>query len=305
VFNVSFLLFAIYQLPVQRKWKIFLVLLSAHELMNASSWLQINAFICGCILLGFAYIQKEQEGRALFFIMLATFIKLLGIVGFAFFFFSKKPFRFLLWAIIWSAVFFLLPLAVVSFSFLVQSYKDWYHAIVAKNEKNDSLTAANVLYQNVSVLGMVRRIFYLPRMNDLSILIPAFLLFLSQYIPVKHYRDIRFRLYILCSVLISTVIFSSGSESPTYIIAMPGLVLWYLLQPKSKGVNIFFFAVFFFTTFSYSDLLTPWFREHVAKPYSLKALPSFLVWLVILVQIHKRQFLQALQPFPQPIDEQG
>ncbi|WP_121357724.1 glycosyltransferase family 87 protein [Flavisolibacter nicotianae] len=293
LFNVSFLLFAIYQLPIHRKWKAALVVLCAHELMNASSWLQINALICGCLLLGFAYVQKEKEGHALFFIMAATFIKLLGGVGFAFFLFSSKPFRFFVWAVVWSCVFFVLPLLVVSFPYLVQSYKDWYVAILAKHEKNDSLTAPNVLYQNVSVLGMLRRIFYLPKMNDIFILLPAFAAFLSQFFPVKHYKDLRYRHYILCSVLLSTVIFNSSSESPTYIIAMPGLCLWYLLQPKTKTVNIFFAVVFFMTTFLYSDLLTPWFREHVAKPYSIKAFPSFVVWVVILVQIHKKQFLKA------------
>lgn len=301
LFNVSVLLFALYQLPVPRRWKILLVVLSAHELMNASSWLQINAFVCACIVLGFSYIQKGREGRAAFFLMLATFVKLLGVVGFAFYVFSNKPVRLVLWTVLWSAVFFLLPLVATRPAFLFQSYKDWFVALAAKNEKNGSFTADNVLFQNVSVIGMVRRIFYLPRMNDLTVLLPAAGLFASQYLPIKHWTDLRFRLYVLCSVLISTVIFSTGSESPTYIIAMPGICLWYLLQPKTKAVNLFFGIVFFFTTFSYSDLVTPWFRETVVRPYSLKALPAFAVWLVILVQIHRRQFLKALHPTFAPL----
>lgn len=298
LFNVSFLLYAIYKLPVHRKWKAAIVLLSAHELMNASSWLQINATICACLLLGFTYIIKGKDARALFFLLGAAFIKLLGIAGFAFFFFSQRPFRFLLWTCIWGILFFTMPLLLTNFSFLLRSYQEWYVAIIAKNQKNGSFTAGNVLYQNVSVLGMIRRIFYLPQMKDFAVLLPAFALFLSQYFPAKHFKDVRFQLYLLCSVLLSTVLFSSGSESPTYIIVMPGLCLWYLMQPKTSRVKIFFIVIFILTTFSYSDLLTPWFREHVMKPYSLKALPSFIVWLIILIQIHRKQFLQAVQPMP-------
>lgn len=297
LFNVSFLLFAVYRLPIPRSWKAFVLLVSAHEAMTASSWLQINAFIGGCLLLGFAYTHQGRDGKALFFLMAAAFIKVLGVVGFAFWVFSKRPLRFFLWSLVWSAVFFALPLLAAPPSYLLQTYRQWAEALAAKSHKNDSLTDPAVRYQNVSVLGMVRRIFYLPNMNDLAVLFPAAALFASQYLPWRHYGDLRFRLYVLCSALLSTVLFSSGSESPTYVIAMPGLCLWYLLQPKTKGVNVFFFCVFFFTTFSYSDLLTPWFREHVAKPYSLKALPSFLVWLVIVVQIHQKQFLRAVVPF--------
>ena len=303
LFNASFMLFALYQLPLPRRWKALLVLLCTHEMMSTSSWLQINAFIGGCLVLGFAYTHQRKEGRALFFIAAAIFIKLLGVTALAFFFFGR-PLRFVGWLLVWSGVFFFLPLTVGSFSYLLQTYKDWRAALVFKNNKNNSFTAVNVLYQNVSVIGMIRRIFYLPRLNNAVVLAPVFIAFISQYRPFRYFGDLRFRLYIFCSVLLSTVLFSTGSESPTYIIAMPGFCLWYLMQPKTKTVRIFFAAVFFFITFCYSDLLTPWFRETVTKPYSLKALPAFLVWLVILVQIHTLQFLKAIHPLASSTDEQ-
>ena len=86
--NAVFLLFAINKLPLEKKWKAFLLILCSHELMISSASVQINPLICGCIILAFAYVQKQKEGYALFFIMLATFIKLYGIVALAFFFFS-------------------------------------------------------------------------------------------------------------------------------------------------------------------------------------------------------------------------
>jgi hypothetical protein len=36
----------------------------------------------------------------------------------------------------WSSVFFILPVLVTSFSFLIQSYKDWADALFYKTQKN-------------------------------------------------------------------------------------------------------------------------------------------------------------------------
>src|SRR5439155_15643371 len=140
----------------------------------------------------------------------AAFIKLYGIVGLAFFFFSKKPLQFILWMFTWSLVFFFSPLMITNFIFLAQSYKDWFHALQIKSAKNIALDGS-AIYQNISVPGMIRRIFYLPGLNDLLIIIPAIILFLSQYLKFNYFNDARFRIYILCSVLLSTVIFSTGS----------------------------------------------------------------------------------------------
>ncbi|RZJ99711.1 MAG: DUF2029 domain-containing protein, partial [Flavobacterium sp.] len=66
VANTFFLLFAIYRLPIKKEWKIALAFLCSNELMITNAWFQSNAFVCACILLGFAYIQKEKEYAALF-----------------------------------------------------------------------------------------------------------------------------------------------------------------------------------------------------------------------------------------------
>ncbi|GAA4342223.1 glycosyltransferase family 87 protein [Flaviaesturariibacter amylovorans] len=293
--NVTALFAAIRKLPIPAKWQYAMLIFCSHELMNASSWLQINALICACIIFGFSYIHEGKEGRALFFIMTATFFKIYGIVGFAFFFFSRRKLAFIGWAALWSVVLFVSPLILISWPYLLQCYRDWGTAIRLKELKNVNLNIGN-LYQDISVMGMIRRIFGL-RFDSLWVMAPAALLFLSQYAPFRYWSDVRYRLYLLCSLLLFTVIYSSGAESPTYIIALPGICIWYLLQPRNKWTTAYFVFALFLTTFSYSDLFTPWLRVHVLRPYSLKALPSTITWFIILVQIHRRQFLRARMPF--------
>ncbi len=300
--NAAFLYFAIRKLPFSDKWKNAIIIFCAHEMMNAAGWFQSNPLIASCIILGWVYINEGKEKWALFFILIATFIKIYGIVGFAFFFFSKDKIRFIKWAVIWCIVFFLLPVLLAPLSFVVQSYKDWYAALAFKANKNVRMDIHND-YQDISVMGMIRRIFNMPGFNDAIILVPAIILFGLQYLRYQYFSDIRFRLYLLCSVLIFTVIFSTGAESPTYIIAFPAVCFWLVVQPPSKVVRGFFIFALLLTSFSYSDIFTPYVRNHIIRPYSLKALPCTIMWLILVYQILSKQFLriktgegEALQP---------
>ncbi len=289
--SAALLFYAVMQLPVKKEIRIGILILNAIEMMNVASWYQSNALIAACIILGFVFIHKEKEHWALLFILLATFIKIYGIVGLAFFFFSNNKWKFIVWFIVWSAVFFFLPMSISSFHFIVQSYKDWYAGLVQKAALNINTFVQND-FQDISVMGMLRRIFKLSHLNNTFIYIAAVVLFGLQYLQINYFKDIRFRLYLLCSVLIMVVIFSTSSESPTYIIAFPAICLWYFLQNKSKVVSIFFIFAFILTTLSYSDILTPYVRTHIVRPYSLKALPSFITWLIICWQMYTKQFLK-------------
>lgn len=290
--NVSFLYWAISKLPIASAYQTALLILCSHEMMNNSSWMQSNALVCGSLLLGFSYVCRQKENRALFFIMLAAFIKLYGIAGLAFFPFSRNKVKFIGWALCWAIFCFAAPLLITHYDFLIRTYADWKTGLQLKAAKNIRLDNNNY-FQDISVMGMIRRTFY-PGLKDVLILVPGCLLYLSQFLYRTYYRDVRYQLYLLCSSMLFLVIFSSGAESPTYIIAVPALCLWFFMQPGNKIHLILFSIGFLFTTFSYSDLLTPWFRDHVVMRYSLKALPSFIIWMIILFQIHSRQFLSAV-----------
>ena len=112
-------------------------------------------------------------------------------------------------------------------------------------------------------------------------------LFALPYLRISMYKDLKFKLLLLASVLIFTVIFSSGSESPTYIIAFVGVGIWFLLQtkPYSKFVLFLFVFALILTSLSPSDLIPQFIREQYIRPYSLKALPCILIWLVIIYQM--------------------
>lgn len=290
LFDAGVLYFAIRKLPIRSIYQNGILLLSVHEMMNASANLQSNGLIAGSIILSFVLLLKQKEHSATLSLLVGFFIKLYGIVGLAFFFFSKQKSKYILYLIFWTIVLVLLPLCITSPEFLIQSYKDWFASLSVKS--NFDLTKD--MYTNmvdVSIQGMIKRVFNLPTLNKFYFIIPGLILFASQYAKIKYFNHLVYQLYILCSVMLFVIVFNTGSESPTYIIGVVPICLWYVMQRKTSLVNAVFIIAIFFSSFSYSDLFTPGLRTHIMVPYALKVVGCFLIWVVILIQIHTKQFL--------------
>jgi len=294
------LFYAIRQLPLTRMQQNIILLLCSMELMGAASWFQMNQFIGAFIILAFTHTIKGKELWAAFFIVLGTLTKFYGIVGLAFFFFSPNPKRFIGGLFLWGAIMFALPMIISSPQYIIQCYFDWYAALVHKNELNEG---ANILFQDISAGGFIKRVFHLPGLSNNVVLIPAVVLFLLQYTRLKDRYNSRFRLYILCSTLMFPVLFSTSSESPTYIIAIPAVCIWYVMQPQTRWNNIFMFFAIILISFSHSDVVTPWVRRNIAMPYAVKALPCLVLWLMIAYDIYTRKYLLKNNVSPTPVRE--
>lgn len=286
--NVLFLYYAIRQLPVDDQMKSILYWIILNELITAMLGFQFNIAITAIIILSYALIDKKENFWAAFVILLGTFVKLYGIVGLAFFFFVKDKPKFIIYCVFWAAVFFALPMIFFTPQFIIQSYLDWYSSLADKQSLNTSLTSM----QDISLMGMVRRISGDASIPNLPFLIGGIILFSLPYLRIKEYHSQLFRLHYLASVLIFTVIFSNSSESPTYIIAFTGVGLWFLIQEKPVKpiyLILFIFALIL-TSFSPSDIFPRFIRNEYVKPYSLKALPCVLIWFVISYQLLTRKF---------------
>ena len=293
--NVLVLLVGFYSLPMPLKSRSLVALICAHEAFGAMLSFQFNIALTGFILMSFSYIVKQKDIKSALIIALGALIKLYGIVGLAFFFISKRKITFVIAGIVSLGLFFVLPFLISSPDFIIGSYKEWYHGLIEKNALNTSLTSM----QDISLMGIVRRVLQNPLMPNTPFLVAGIFLFALPYARIKQYQYLGYRLMLLASVLIFTVIFSSGSESPTYIIAFAGVAIWYVMQPKPSQnwvIVLFVFAIIL-TTLSPSDLFPKYIRVHYIWKYSLKALPCVLIWFAIIYQLltvdfRDKQFLE-------------
>lgn len=287
VANVLILLWGIYSLPISINKRSIIAWICAHEALTALLSFQFNVALTGLIILSFSYLVKKKEIQSAFFIAIGALVKLYGIVGLAFFFFTKNKVKFILSGLAAFAVFFVVPMMFSSPSFIIQSYQDWYHSLVHKNNTNASLTS----FQDISIMGMFRR-----TLGDASIatwpfFVAGLSLFALPYFRIKQYKHIAFRLMLLASTLIFTVIFSTGSESPTYIIAFAGVAIWFIVQQKPRNSWVIFLLIFAFllTSLSPTDIFPRSVKEFI-RLYSLKALPCVLIWVTIIYQMMKEDF---------------
>ena len=221
------------------------------------------------------------------FIAIGFLVKLYGIIALIFFMFSKRKITFSIGFVVWLAVLVALPILIASPQFIEQSYIDWYYCITEKNTINQ----VNLDMQNISVMGMAARIFTTPSLPNLYFIIPAGLLFVFPFLRFKQYKSTVFQLYFLASALLCVVLFSTSSESSTYIIAVIGASIWLSLQPPTKLNKALLIFMLLFTTLSSTDLLPHIFNKTIVHPYGLKALPCFVIWLIITSQLFIKKFV--------------
>lgn len=286
VANAWVLFYAIRQLQLTRYQQNIILLIGLIEMMTSIHNVQFNPMLTGWIILSYVLVEKEKDFWATLFIVAGFLIKIYGIAGIAFFWFSRHKRKFVGSFIFWFVVLFCLPMLISSPAFIIQSYKDWYHSLVEKNAQNIDSNDTNVM-QDISVMGMIRRIFHYDHLHNVFIMVPAAILYALPFLRIQQYKYQIFRMTYLCLILIGVVIFSSSAESPTFVIAVTGVGIWYGIQDPSKKKynNILLAFVIILTSLSATDLFPPYFREHVIRLYSLKALPCFVIWIVLIFQL--------------------
>lgn len=292
--NAWFLFKAIWSLPIDSRSKAIIIWVSTNTLITSTLNTQFHAICAAMIILSYSCIVYKKEIWSTLFIILGAFIKLYGIVGLAFFFFSKNKKKFILWTSLWTILIILLPMLVGKPSFVLQTYADWYVSLVDKNGTNIDITQTRL---DVCVMGMVRKITHNPNLSNLYYIIPAFVVMGISFLRFKLHKQLNFQLALLASLLMFIILASTGSESPTYIIAFPGVGIWYILERKKNFMVIsLLILTLVISSFSPTDLFPRFIRLNYLEPYAIMALPVFLVWL----RLNYMMITDQLKPIDYP-----
>jgi len=270
-----------------RSQQLFILWFVAVEAYTCILDSESNSLILACILFTYYFTQKEKDCWAAFLIALGTVTKIYGIVGLAFFPFSQHKGRFLGWFVAWMVILSLLPMLVFGVDYISSQYVAWYDVLVHKNDLNQFAAG-----QNISLLGIVRKISGIATYSDIWLLLAGAIGFGLPYLRLSQYRHQAFRLAIVASVLMTVVLFSTCSESYSYIIAMPGVAIWYLTCPWQRNrwdLALIIFA-FIITSMSPSDLFPREVWRQLIKPYSLKALPVAIIWFKLIYELLTKDY---------------
>ncbi|WHF52583.1 glycosyltransferase family 87 protein [Chryseobacterium gotjawalense] len=290
--NTFVFVFAIHKLPFSNPKKAFFAWLCLQEFITAAVSLQFNIALTGLLMLSAVYIYERKETQSAISILIGFFVKLYGIAGLSSFLFIKNKWKFIFSFLGFGILFLILPMLISSPHFGLQSYADWFHSLSEKNAANQVLGNR----QDYSLMGIVRRISGHADISNLVFLLPGMAVFALPYLRIKQYKNLSFQLMILASTLLFIVLFSSSSESPTFIIAVSGVMIWFIMQkersPLIIGLLIF---VIILTCFSFSDLFPQFIKDNYIMKYSLKALPCCIVWFRIIYELLTKDFEKDYQ----------
>jgi hypothetical protein len=286
LFNTWMLYISIRLLPISLKQKTWILWIAFIELTTAQHSLQINPFIASLVILTFVFVHRQKLLWAPLFALAGFIIKIYGIVAFSLGVFSNQKARLALFSFLWAFILFALPMLLSSPEYIIESYGDWAHSLSYKNTKNAGMPEGGNM-QNISVIGMITRITSNPQFPLMAVLIPAAILMLVPLVRLSQYKFLHFQLHYLSALLISIVMFSTSSESPTYIIAVTGASIYFVIQqrPLSRWNMFLFGFMFLFTCLSPTDIFPRFIRKEFIQPYALKALPCFLIWLTIIYKM--------------------
>jgi len=282
-----FLYWAVCKSTLCKYQQIFIFWFCAHELLTALFMQQFNVAIAAIILLSFWFVEKERDEWATFFIVIGTLVKLYGVVGLAFFFFSKHKVKYVLSFMLWLVILFCLPMLYSGVDYQLEQYREWYYCLLDKNA--DNMFSGGT---NISLLGLFRKISHCATYSDLWLIVPGLLLFGLPCLRLAQYGNVAFRQTLLASVLMFVCLFSTGTESSGYIIALTGVVIWYTAAPwKRTGWDIALMVfAFILTSMSPSDLFPAYLRKELVQPYALKALPVAIVWFRLCYEMLTKDY---------------
>ena len=278
--NAMVLFWALYRFPSgDQKINSFMLWFVLIELVTSIQNSQSNGLIAGLTILAFSFLERKQIFWACLFIVLTVYIKIFGIVTFVLFLFYPEKIKFIAYTVFWTLLLFFLPLLVISPTQLQFLYASW----------GDLLQADHSASYGFSVMGWLHSWFGLDLPKNVVVLVGV-LLFCLPLLRFKNYKDIGFRLLMLCSAMLWVVIFNHKAESPTFIIAMSGVALWYFLQAPKIENTILVIAAFIFTSLSPTDLFPSFIRNEWLVPYVFKAVFCILIWFKIIVDLFVRRY---------------
>jgi len=237
---------------------------------------QSNALVAGLIIITFAELERRREFRASLAIACGTAIKIFPIVAAVFAVFRpwRLP-RFALYCLLSGVVLLGAPLLVTPAPTLLGQLRSWMtteHAISAQRN-----------YSVMQHLHMWVRIGW----PNWPVQLAGGFVLLAPLARLSYWGNPRFRLRFLASVLMFCVLFNHKAESPSFVIAVAGVAIWFAIAEHDQLTWTVLAIVFVGTVLSASEAMPTALRQFF-QAYKLKTLPILLVWILTQVQLWRQ-----------------
>lgn len=278
ILNLIPILLAVRLLPFKDFQKAVVLWLIFMPVMNNVQHFQSNILVTALILLSFAMFEKDKVIYAAILLALGFFVKVY-VIGFAvIFLFYPNKIKFLLSLTAAFIFFMFLPLVAVPWDQLLFLYKQWIQSLGLDTSCN------------INFMGVCRGLFDI-HIDAIHIQMYSFLFLLLPLVRLSSYKNQSFRIYYLVLLMVWVVIFSHKSESPSYVVALSGIALWFAMQKEYSSFKIFLLIfLLLFTYFSSTDIFPRLLRKYFFASCGIKAIPCIVLFFVVLYELMISKF---------------
>jgi hypothetical protein len=229
------------------------------------------------MIICFAELESRHEFRASVAVAAGTAIKIFPIVAAVFAVFRpwRLP-RFALVCLLTGILVVAAPLLVTSPATLLNQYRSWM-----------AIESAVAVQRNYSVMEQFH-IWLGVDWPNWPVQLIGVIALLSPLVRLSRWGDLRFRLRFLASVLMFCVLFNHKAESPSFVIAVAGVAIWFVVTERDRLAWAVLAIVVFGTILSASDAMPEILQQRFFQPYRIKTLPILLVWVLTQAQLWRR-----------------
>jgi Glycosyltransferase family 87 len=298
--NAAVLLVAVERLLPERRAAAIALALVWPTMLTSLQNTQSNALVAGLVVLAFLAYEADRPAWAGLAVAAGAAIKIFPVAAAVLGIFRRGRARWILALAAAGLVVLALPLLVTSPATLLAQYRWWLVR-----------TGSDLALRGDSVIGILSVWLGYGGPSWAIEAAGAALVLLPLALRRDRWGEPSFRRLYLCSLLVFMVIFNHNAESPSYVIAMTGIAVWYATARRTAAHHVLI-ALALLIFWVATEAIVPgatraWIREH-----SGKATVSVLCWILMQRDLLRRAPLSGegaearelevpgAEPFAQP-----
>ena len=278
--NALLLFFAVDKLLPSRQAAMALALIYL-EMLRSMQRSQSNALVTALVILAFLAFEKRNQLGAAFAIAVGAAVKIFPLAALALAIFYPRRLRFALVMTFAIIVVLALPLLAVSPNGLAVQYQSW-RAVEAVDALSVGGGGGGGLYGGV--MQQLRLLFGVSWPNW-PVQLAGTILLVSPLVRWRNWTFASFRLRFLCALLAYMVIFNHQSESPSFVIAVTGIAIWFVITPRSWWHSTVMVLTILVVSISSTDITPKSWQQNFFVHYRLKTIPCTLAWLTMMWEL--------------------
>jgi hypothetical protein len=247
---------------------------------------QSNALVAGLMVIAWVGFERGKQAGAATAIAAGAFVKLFPLAAGMGALMQRRWLRFCLILTGVIAVGAALPLIAAAPGTLGDQYASWL-AIETHDAAEQPRIGVGGADLYAGLMGQFKVWFGVDWPHWPTQLVGLAVLLLPLLTQRARFGERVFRVHVLASLLLFCVLFNHQAESPSYVIAMIGVALWFATSARAPWRTALMVTCLVVVNLASTDLMPRSLYREYYVPLLLKTLPLIPVWIVMQLELHR------------------